>query len=314
MLRSGTSRIACFHALLVQYGAEIRQFSGAGKTLIPVTIGLFYLGPLLYIAASIAVVRYVLRNGSAWLTVAQRLLAAGMASETAVLLLRWMQWGRLPLTSISDVLNLFTLLAASIVLITARSERTRILLALYAPAIAGLAIIKLAPGHAFVYEPPKELSTFLLGVHVGLAILAYALFLVASLTGLAYVLQVRHLKNRREGALFRRLPSLERLDTTLYRLIGVGYPLFAVTMIQGLYWAWAERELLGAMWYLSPKIILSVVMVLFYAISFHARQVGRLRGRRLAYFVVIGFGVLLGGYIVLEILGLRDLNFWGTAA
>ncbi len=281
--------------------------------MISTTIALYYAGALAYVGASAAVVRYVLRYEVSWLKVALRVLAAGVAAEGLVLMLRWAYWRALPLTTISDVLNLFTVLAGLIVLTTVRTERTQVLIVLYAPAIAGLSLINLAMGHAFMFEAPRQFSTVLLGIHVGLAILAYALFFVASLTGMAYVLQVRHLKDRRAGALYERLPSLERLDSTLFRLISVGYPVFIITCLQGLYWAWAERDLLGPMWWASPKVVLSVVMVVFYAACFHSRQFGQLRGRRLAYFVVVGFSVLLSGYIVLEMLGLRDANFWGAS-
>ena len=196
-----------------------------------------------------------------------------------------------------------------------RQERRRALQAVYLPPTACIGILAgwLAVGD-FTHSPNGEFFVPFLVVHVMTALLAYALFFVASVTSVVYVVQARRLKSRQTGSSFHALPSLENLDTTLYQLIWMGYPLFLITMVLGLYWAWADRDLLGNMWWFSPKIFLSVLMVLLYGACFHLRALGLLRGPKLAGLVSIGFGALLIVYLVLELLRMTNYNFWVAGA
>src|SRR5690606_6767131 len=103
------------------------------------------------------------------------------------------------------------------------------------------------------------------------------------------------------------------LDRTLFLLIRMAYPLFVFTLVTGFYWAWADRDLLGALWWMSPKILLSFAMVVIYAACYHGRAAGWLRGPRLANVLLIGFGGLLGTYLLLEMFELTNYNFWDAA-
>ena len=279
-----------------------------------VTAVCFYLAAAAFVLAAVVALGHAVADRSAWLPVARGLIVGGVVLVVLQIALRTAQWQALPFTTLNDSLSLFTAMGAAVTVLVTRHPRMRTVLCFYAPALAAMAIVNAALGHGFLAEAPRPLSGAFLVVHVGLAILAYALFLVASMTSVAYVFQVRHLKRRTFSTLMQNLPSLERLDATLFRLIGVGYPLFVITLVLGVIWAWFDRELLGEWWFLSPKIALSVVMVVFYAISFNGRMMGWLRGRKLAYFVFCGFTTLLITYIVMGVLDLRDYNFWGGAS
>lgn len=279
-----------------------------------VTAVFFYLAVSAFVAAAVAALGHAAADRPAWLMVSRRFLMAGTGLICAQIALRGFQWSLLPFTTINDSLSLFTAMSGAIAIIVTRHPRMQSVLCFYAPALAVMALINTLLGPGFLAEAPRPLSGAFLVVHVGLAIMAYALFFIASMTSVAYVMQVRHLKRRAHGPLMHTLPSLERLDKTLFRLIGVGYPLFVITLVLGVIWAWLDRELLGDMWWISPKIILSVVMVIFYAVSFNGRLVGWLRGRKLAYFVFCGFMTLLITYIVMGVLDLRDYYFWSPSA
>jgi hypothetical protein len=55
-------------------------------------------------------------------------------------------------------------------------------------------------------------------------------------------------------------------------------------------------------------------MVVLYAVAYHGRSAGWLRGPKLAMMLVVGIGGLLVTYLGLEILELTNYNFWGGAA
>lgn len=273
----------------------------------------FFLAIAAYVAAALTALQYLRGAEIRVLLLGRRLAIVGSVLLLLVFVLRWMEWHLVPMTGLGDSLNLFILFCSATMLIVQRNERMRPLLCFYLPALAVLALVSGAVGLQYLGEAPRELNGVLLAIHVGLAFLAFALFFVASLTSMAYVFQAQHLKRRKTTGLFQKLPSLERLDKVLFRLISVGYPLFAVTMIFGLYWAWADRDLLGKYWFLSPKIFLSVVMAAFYSLSFHVRRFGLLRGPKLAYLVFCGFTLLLVTYLALGVMRVGKYNFWDSA-
>lgn len=250
------------------------------------------------------------------LRVAGGLALAAVLCLAGAFVLRFAQWGNLPLTSGADSLLLFVVMATVTAITVARQGRFQALLSFYLPPIAliGLLCAWMAVRDLAVAPKAMEVSQTLLFAHVGLAFQAYALFFIASLTSLAYVFQARRLKMRKTTGLSQKLPSLEDLDRTLYLLVLAGYPIFVVTLIMGLLWARFASETLSPTWWYSPKIALSAVMVLFYAASYHLRALGWLRGPKLAYFVFVGFGLLLAVYMLLELMQLTNYNFWGDAA
>lgn len=274
----------------------------------------FYGTMACYIAAAVVSAIYWRSGDPRILRPAQSLVWAANACLVIVFIARWKQWGLVPMTGLADSLNVFLFLSTSIMLAVQLREACQSLLAFYLPPVAIIALINALFGYQYLQEAPRTLNGILLAVHVGLVFLALALFLVASMTSVAYAFQAQNLKRNRTTGLFQKLPSLEQLDKTLYGMISVGYPVFVVTVVVGLVWAWFDRELLGDTWWLSPKIFLAMFMALVFAASFHSRQIGWLRGPKLAYLVFVGFTFLMATYLILELMKLGDYNFWGAAA
>lgn len=243
-----------------------------------------------------------------------RVTLAGAVLLAVTLCLRAAHLGQLPLSNAADVLNVFLFLSTITALIVSGAEARRALLVFYLPVLAVMALVVAYLAVVAWGEPPgKALESIPLLAHVGMVFLAYALFFIASLTSAAYAYQARRLKDRATSGLLRGLPSLEHLDATLFQLIRIGYPIFVVTLLLGLYWTHLQRELLAHDWWRSPKVAVSVVMVVFYAASYHARSLGWLRGPKLAHFVFVGFAILLGLSLVLRLLGLSDVGFYGDS-
>ena len=267
----------------------------------------FYMAIAAYLCAAAMSISYIRGAGDPILLHAKRVAAAGNTLLLLVFVIRWAQWGRPPFTGLGDSLNLFLILSTGIILTVQRRDALRPLMCFYFPALAVLAVLTAIIAPRYLVEGPRELNGLLLTIHVGLVFLAFALFFVASLTSVAYAFKAQHLKRHKTTGFFQKLPSLEQLDSTLFRLIGAGYPVFAITLVLGLLWAWVQRDSLGAYWFVSPKVIFAMVMVLFYATSFHVRRFGLLRGPKLAYVVFVGFTILMATYLVLGL-----MNHFGT--
>ncbi len=271
---------------------------------------LAYAAAALYVLSALWALRYLWSDEKGTLAPPAVMMTAGAAVFAALFGIRWAATGRVPLTSVLDSLVVFVLLSTVVILFVLRNRTMRALLCFYLPPLAAIALTAAAVAHQYLPHDPRALRGLFLLVHVGLAQLAFALFFIASTTSAAYLFQSHNLKRRQTTGLFAKLPPLEQLDTTLYALIGAGYPLFIVTLVLGIIWAWIDRELLGPHWYLSPKVLLALVMAVFYAVTFHMRRFGLLRGPKLAALVFGGFAGLLGLYLILGLMELNNYFFW----
>lgn len=127
----------------------------------------------------------------------------------------------------------------------------------------------------------------ILTIHVGVAIFAYSLFCVSFGAGLIMLVQDG------EGQRFRWLPSAEAADALGYKAVIAGFPLLALTLILGAYWA---NYAWGHYWSWDPKETSALVTWLIYAVYLHARGIRGWRGKRLAWLLTLGFAATLFTY------------------
>lgn len=127
----------------------------------------------------------------------------------------------------------------------------------------------------------------ILTIHVAVAIFAYALFCVAFGAGLIMLIQGD------EGQRFHWLPSADAADALGYKAVIAGFPLLALTLILGAYWA---NYAWGHYWSWDPKETSALVTWLIYAVYLHARGIRGWRGRRIAWLLTLGFAATLFTY------------------
>jgi cytochrome c-type biogenesis protein CcsB len=127
----------------------------------------------------------------------------------------------------------------------------------------------------------------ILTVHVSMAIFAYALFSVSFGAALIVLIQ------NGEGQRFTWLPSAEAADELAYKAVIVGFPLLALTLILGAYWA---NYAWGHYWSWDPKETSALVTWLIYAIYLHARGIRGWHGKRAAWLLALGFAATLFTY------------------
>lgn len=110
-------------------------------------------------------------------------------------------------------------------------------------------------------------------------------FIGSIFSGLLYLL----LLWRREG-LQELLPSSDVLDRVTYKTIGVAFPLLTLMIATGAYWA---NQAWGSYWSWDPKETWAAITWLVYAGYLHTRITRGWRGRRAAWFAIIGFAVVI---------------------
>jgi cytochrome c-type biogenesis protein CcsB len=94
----------------------------------------------------------------------------------------------------------------------------------------------------------------------------------------------------RRSDLERMLPSSDTLDLLTYKTIGIGFPLLTLMIASGAYWA---NQTWGSYWSWDPKETWALITWLVYAGYLHMRIARGWRGRRAAYFAILGFAVVL---------------------
>jgi cytochrome c-type biogenesis protein CcsB len=109
------------------------------------------------------------------------------------------------------------------------------------------------------------------------------------IAGLLASLLYLMLKWRREG-LQQMLPTAARLDSLTYKTIGIAFPLLTLMIAAGAYWA---NQTWGSYWSWDPKETAALITWIVYAGYLHMRIARGWRGRRAAYFAILGFAVVM---------------------
>jgi cytochrome c-type biogenesis protein CcsB len=126
----------------------------------------------------------------------------------------------------------------------------------------------------------------LLTVHVAMAMIAYGVLAISFAAAVGYLLQG-------DRDRFAWLPSRKVLDEVAYRSVIIGFPVFAIMIILGSYWASIAW---GRYWGWDPKETSALVTWLIYAVYLHARTQRGWAGRPAALILVLGFGAVLFTY------------------
>ncbi|HZQ71055.1 MAG TPA: c-type cytochrome biogenesis protein CcsB [Terriglobales bacterium] len=115
-------------------------------------------------------------------------------------------------------------------------------------------------------------------------------FILSGLVGGIFASLLYLLLLWRRQDLERMLPSSEDLDRITYKTIAIAFPLLTLMIAAGAYWA---NRTWGSYWSWDPKETWAAITWLVYAGYLHMRITRGWRGRRAAYFAILGFGVVM---------------------
>ncbi|HEU4384600.1 MAG TPA: cytochrome c biogenesis protein CcsA [Anaeromyxobacteraceae bacterium] len=164
---------------------------------------------------------------------------------------------------------------------------TPLIVVVLLPALFG------TPGHPEVV--PETVRRPTLTLHIVSALGGVAVFGIAALVALMYLLQEREVKGKHFGALFSRLPSLDSLDQLTQRLVRAGLLVFSVALVTG---ALVARGVWKSAWEWDPQQVSSLVVWLLYFALVSLRHTGW-HGRRYAWITLAGFLLVIGSMVSL---------------
>jgi cytochrome c-type biogenesis protein CcsB len=120
--------------------------------------------------------------------------------------------------------------------------------------------------------------------------LAASPFILSGIIGGIFVSLLYLLLLWRREALQRMLPTADELDRITYKTIAIAFPLLTLMIAAGAYWA---NRTWGSYWSWDPKETWAAITWLVYAGYLHMRITRGWRGRRAAYFAILGFAVVM---------------------
>jgi cytochrome c-type biogenesis protein CcsB len=247
----------------------------------------------------------VLAHGARWVggsRCSERLATPALAVAVLIhglsILLRWLEAGYAPLSNGFEAFSAYAW-GLGLVYLSVGSLRRHTILGLFVTPLALVSILVASVLPKRIEPLVPVLQSHWLPIHVGVSFSAYAMFSLAFIAAVAYLLQESALKQPARRQWARQLPSLESLETLERRLAVAGLWLMTGALISGSLWA---EQAWGVVWPWEPQQIASLVTWFIYAFYFCARHAAGWRDRRAAWLLVCGFVSVLITFIGADLL------------
>lgn len=146
------------------------------------------------------------------------------------------------------------------------------------------------PGH----HPAYHLRDPLFAVHLLVSMVAYSLFAIGALIAVLMLVLERALHARRSSPLVRQLPPLLSLEKMMFQALWSGFVLLSLSLVSGVMFS---EQLFGKPVELSHKIVFSAASWLVFGALLFGRARYGWRGRVAIRWTLLGFALLLLGYI-----------------
>jgi cytochrome c-type biogenesis protein CcsB len=227
-------------------------------------------------------------------------LSAAFVFFTLFLAIRYYTLGVAPVISLKSSLSFFSWCIIAVYIVFHLRFRIMVLGSFVAPVAAMLMVASaFIPGADASVNPILRSLWFL--AHVVTLFIGNGIFAITFVTSVMYLIQEGQIKKKTLGAIYKRLPSLETLDSLNHHSIMYGFPFLTIGMIAGAMYA---QNALGSYWRWDPKEVWTLITWLAYAILIHERLAAGWRGRKAALMSILCFLILiftfLGGSIWLS--------------
>ncbi|HXG48707.1 MAG TPA: cytochrome c biogenesis protein CcsA [Methylomirabilota bacterium] len=225
------------------------------------------------------------------------LLLLALAVHTAAMFKRGFSLARCPIHNLYEAITFVLWTIAAVYVVFGSWSRLRFLGAFAAPLLFGAGVFALMPP----LDPPHGENPVFTGgwvsLHAALTLLSYGAFGLASVAALMFLTQDRDLKVRKIRAILSRMPSLQRLELVIGRLVLAGFILLTLGLASG---ALRLPGTVGiAAYWTDSKVVWSACVWGMYLVLLVLRWRYAHRGRRFALSAVGGFAFVL-------------MTFWGT--
>jgi cytochrome c-type biogenesis protein CcsB len=247
---------------------------------------------------NVALVAYVCATGCALAYLVQReeiisrvtslSALAGWVAHTVALIARAVELGRPPIGSLPEAISVAVWVVVLLEMWIERQYQVKVLGAFVFPVVLVLSLKASSSRPAALLGP--TLQSAWIWIHIALALVGIAAFVLNFAGAVMYLLQERQLKAKRPGTFYYRLPPLETLDRLTYRTLALGFPFLTTGLVLG---ALSAPSSWGTVFTSDPLVFASVVAWLIYAGTLAGRAAAGWHGRRAAYCAIVGFAALV---------------------
>jgi len=250
---------------------------------------LFGIALFLILLATGGSIVYIIKQRKTIYKWSNRILMAGFVFLTISLCYQYVNLGIIPVLDLKSALSFFAWIILGVYLILQLRFRLMVLSSFITPFTAVMLIVSSSiPGIEIAIKPMLK-STWL-PIHVTTIFIGDGMFAVTFMAAIMYLLQERHIKNKKRGSFYSRLPSLETLDSINSYSLMWGFPFLTFGMITGAIYA---QYALGSYWQWDPKEVWSLITWIAYAVLLHQRLTVGWRGRRAAVMSIVCFLILI---------------------
>jgi len=199
------------------------------------------------------------------------------------------EWRQFPAATVSQALSIVAFAVAVVYVFVEWHGRARstgfwlVSLVFFFQLLSSVLTRPRPPDRAIFHDP-------FFAVHVSLALLGYAAFVVGAGYAFLFLQLYRDLKAGRFSTFYGKLPPLEVLEKMMLGALFVGFVTLTGAVVTGA--VWAERLYHNA-WMRDPKILFTLATWVLYAAALLLRRLRRWQGRQTALASLAGFGAIL---------------------
>ncbi|HEV2288572.1 MAG TPA: cytochrome c biogenesis protein CcsA [Candidatus Acidoferrales bacterium] len=262
---------------------------------------------LVLYAASFACYAGGLFRDRRWIgRLATLLLILGLVVHYFALLERSRVIHAVPYDDLYGSMSLFAWLVALTYLGLEILHRQRAVGSLVVPFVIFWLVVAVAVAPSAIHHAPVG-DEALFALHITIGIWAYAAFAISFLLSLVYLFQNRVLRGGRLGLAFWRFPPLEVLERMSRSSVWIGLVLLLVGTALGFVW---EHHLTGQFAVADPKVLVTLAVVVIYAIYLSVLRAPAWRGARAAFLCACNFVLVLFSYTIVNVYFTRFHRFY----
>lgn len=240
---------------------------------------------IIYLLSTAGFIVFIIRRNKQAAKGGLWFLRMGFILQAGYLVFQAIHLNQIPALTVADGLAFYSWALVGVYLLLSYRFDIPVLGTFVAPVVSAALLLSLVlpteeVGQAVILKGPW------VSMHLAAIFLGYAFFTISFLAAIMYLLQERQIKTKKTQGLFKRLPSLNALDTLNFFCISIGFPLITLGLITGFSYA---RLTLGSFFSWDPKEIWSIITWLIYAALLHQRVTVGWRGRRAAIMSILGF-------------------------
>jgi len=166
--------------------------------------------------------------------------------------------------------------------------------------VSGFVVLIIGTANTLYYVQVESLMPALqdywLVIHVSVAILATAFFMIAA--ALAGILILKTTKRFKKMNILKVFPNEEKLERLSYQFNIIGFILWSFTLIAGAIWA---DKAWHRFWGWDTKEVWTFIIWTIYAAYLHATTTRGWEGRKAAWLILIGFAAILFNFTIVNL-------------